>query len=229
MHWMTISPERIQMALSLENFDVMGAQRQMAPTHRILQRPTGHDGSPRLAAVLALLFPGDEGTSLVLMRRTERPGSVHSGQISFPGGRREGNESFSWTALRETQEELGVQAETVHILGELTHLYVPPSDSEIHPFVGYVDYHPTWLPQTNEVAEVIEMPLYYLLDKQYRHTEQRKINDYVFDAPYFAVKGHKVWGATAIMLAELAGRLHSIIAPPLPAGQPTLPHHPSVF
>lgn len=209
------SPEQLHQGLHLPDFDGIAAQRRMSPVHRLSYRPSNREGQPRLAAVMILIFPSTQGQSLVLIRRADHPGAVHSGQMSFPGGRREPNETFEQTARRETFEEVGIDPASIQVVGEMTQLYVPPSDFEIHPFVGYLDYAPVWYPDTHEVAEVVEMPLHYLFEPQRKQSEIRHINDFSFEAHYYDVDGHKVWGATAIMLSEFEARLR-LVAEPCP-------------
>lgn len=203
--------EQVQQALALDDFDVRGAQRKMAPMPRALERSMQRSGNPRLAGVLVLLFPDDEqGLSLVLMQRNEYPG-VHSGQISLPGGRQEDDESLLQTALREANEEVGAPLEDIKLLGSLTSIYIPPSDFEVHPFVGYVPYHPQWVPEPGEVMAIIEMPLASLLDDSLKQIKEIDVQGFVIKAPFYDVGGHQVWGATAIILAELEGRLRQVL------------------
>ncbi|NDJ85836.1 MAG: CoA pyrophosphatase [Chloroflexi bacterium] len=182
----------------------------MAPRPRALHRSSRQPGQARQAAVLALMFPDNEQLSLVLMQRPEYPG-VHSGQISLPGGRCEPGETYVQTALRETNEELGVPGEDVEILGELTSIYIPPSDFEVHPFVGFIDTKPQWIPEPTEVAKVIETPLENLLDSRLKRTTVINRHGFKIEAPYYNLQGYRVWGATAIILSELEGRLQAIL------------------
>lgn len=205
-----ISLESVRRALALPGFDAPAAQLRMAPYPRP-ERPSERPGSPRLAAVLVLLYPVGEALHFVLTRRTEYPG-VHSGQISLPGGKREGEEAFSRTALRETEEEIGVVCDSVELLGELTPLYVPPSDYLIHPRVGACTARPTFRPDPSEVAEIIEAPLGVILDDSIKGTESVTRYERPFTIAYYHIGGHKVWGATAIMLSELEWRLRAALA-----------------
>ncbi len=167
----------VRTALTLPDFDAVNAQWRMAPRPRPIRR-TDLPGAPRLAAVLILMYPADvldaaaqadKALHFALMRRPEYDG-VHSGQISLPGGSREGDETFEQTALRETREELGV-VEPIDILGALTPIYVPPSDFEIHPFVGYLPERPGLIPDQREVAEIIEAPVAILFDEEAKGVE----------------------------------------------------------
>ena len=150
--------EHVRAALALENFDVLAAQRRMAPQPRALRRSRNRPGQPRQAGVLILLYPAVDGLSFALIRRTQNPRDVHSGQISLPGGSQEAGETPVETALREAKEELGFN-EPVQILGSLACLYIPPSDFEVRPTVGYMDHRPEWTPDQSEVVEVLECPL----------------------------------------------------------------------
>lgn len=210
MDALPISTQQIQAALSLQDFDPMPAMMAMAPRPRPLQRPVDRPDTARKAAVLILLFPSNDGLSFVLIRRNQYPG-VHSGQIALPGGRREEGEEFVETALRETYEELGVPAESIELLGTLTDIYIPPSDFEVHPYVGYSGEHPHWKPDTGEVAEVIETPLAVLFDPMLKLVDDVEVRGVAIKAPYYAIQGHKVWGATAIILSELEGRLRAVL------------------
>jgi 8-oxo-dGTP pyrophosphatase MutT (NUDIX family) len=200
----------VRKALALPSFDPMQAQLRMAPRPRPIRRD-GLPGTPRLAAVLILLYLVDGQLCFALMRRTEYEG-VHSGQISLPGGSREGDETFEQTALRETREEFGVTG-AVEILGALTPIYVPPSDFEIHPFAGYIEQRPVWVPDPDEVAEILEVPLNLLFDESVKGVDERVFDDGVKRMlPYYRVTTHKVWGATAAMLSEFETRLRLVVS-----------------
>jgi 8-oxo-dGTP pyrophosphatase MutT (NUDIX family) len=202
----SITLNDVRRALTLPGFDALAAQQRMAPQSRLFA-PNG--SKPRLAGVLVLLYPGAlDRLHFVLIRRTEYPG-VHSGQISLPGGRREGEESLEQTALRETEEEVGARADGIEMLGGLASLYVPPSDFDIHPFVGYTPVRPAWRPQMSEVAEIIEMPLDRLLDDGAKDQETLQRGDLQISILFYRVGQHKVWGATAIILSELEMRLRT--------------------
>jgi 8-oxo-dGTP pyrophosphatase MutT (NUDIX family) len=203
----------LEKAMALPAFDALAAQALMAPRPRPF-RPSEAPGQPKQAGVLVLAFPAEhiKGTlSLVLMRRTES-GGTHSGQISFPGGRCEEGESLTRTALREAEEELGIPASEVHVLGALNRLYIPPSDFDVLPTVGYLPRRPAWHPQHSEVAEVLETPLSILLDESIKGGETHQRNGVDFYISFYHIGGHKVWGATAIMLSELEMRLRQALA-----------------
>jgi len=154
------------------------------------------------AGVLILLYPWNDALHLVLTRRTERM-SRHQAQISFPGGRQDLRETLRQTALREAREELGILPGSVRILGELTPLYIPPSNFCIFPVVASTAGRPEFSPSPKEVSEMIEVPLTHFLDPRNRHEEDWIIRGEQVAVPFYEFNGHKVWGATAMVLAEL--------------------------
>jgi 8-oxo-dGTP pyrophosphatase MutT (NUDIX family) len=162
----------------------------------------------RDAGVLLLLYPyasngADQDLHLVLTRRHEYIG-VHSGQISLPGGRRETGEPLQKTALRETKEEIGVVPEALEVVGQLSSLYTPPSNFCIYPFVGYSDSRPAFRSDPREVAELIEVPFSLFADPTTCKAETWYFEKYGSrQVPFFEVFGHKIWGATAMILSEL--------------------------
>ncbi|NJM41551.1 MAG: CoA pyrophosphatase [Anaerolineae bacterium] len=181
----------------------LAAQLRMSPPGRPNDVPQGV--APREAGVLLLLYPREGVLHFVLTRRTERLGN-HSGQISFPGGRREPEDAdLTATALREAREELGIGLETIDVLGHLTPLYVPPSHFLISPTVAHTLYTPSFHPHPDEVAEVIEAPLSALFDEAAKGSELRHLlsqNGAQQLTPHYRIAGHHVWGATAMVLSE---------------------------
>ena len=173
-----------------------------------MSRPPEQQGDPRQGAVLLLLFPRQHELRFVLTRRRDDL-AAHAGQISLPGGRREDGESLQETALREANEEIGIDRNAVAILGRLAPLYILPSDFEVFPFVGWHEEPPAFVPQLSEVAEIIEVPLADLLDKKSRGEEVWRRRGITMNVPFFQVGAHKVWGATAMMLSEFAERLYA--------------------
>jgi 8-oxo-dGTP pyrophosphatase MutT (NUDIX family) len=202
----------IKQALELDDFDPLQAQLKMAPVSRVFTRPEELEGAARLGGVLLLLFCKEGSLHVLLTRRCEDLGS-HAGQISFPGGRKEGAETLLDTALRETEEEVGIAAADLEILGDLSPIYIPPSDYEVHPYVAWFNNGemPEFNPAPWEVAEIIEAPLDRLLDPAVRVEESWEIRGQPIPVPFIAIQDHKVWGATAVMLSEFVERLRVVL------------------
>lgn len=170
-----------------------------------LERARKADPPPRESAVLALFHPRGNALHTLLMLRPDYDG-VHSGQVSFPGGRREpGDASLEGTALREFMEETGATGTTIEVIGALTPIYIPPSRSLVTPFVGITDRLAPLAPDPREVAELIDTPLDLLMrdDILKRREQFIQVMGGRVQIPYFDVQGHVVWGATAMMIAEL--------------------------
>ncbi|MEM6765996.1 MAG: CoA pyrophosphatase [Bacteroidota bacterium] len=179
------------------------AQREMASSLRdpYFPIPDGY----RESAVLALIYPyQDQKLHVVFMRRT-KDGRAHGGQISFPGGRVEAEDLDTiHTALREAEEELSVPSQQVKILGTLTELYIPVSNFMVYPAVGFLPERPTFIPQPEEVDEVIELRLDTFFNSAIiqMHNVQIRPNLYL-NVPSFKIDGYVIWGATAMMMNEL--------------------------
>jgi len=167
------------------------------------------EGSSLKAGVLVLFYPWKKRLHLVLTKRTPSV-LFHQGQISFPGGRQDQGESLQQTALREAREELRIEPSQIRILGELTPIYIPPSNYCMYPIVAATDKRPDFQPSSHEVAEVIEVPLNHLLDPQNMRREVWTIMGIEADVPFYFFKGYKIWGATAMVLAELIELLRSL-------------------
>ena len=180
------------------------AHATMAPRYSARQEALSIDDKEcREAGVLALLLPHEDETPAVVLtvRREELPD--HAGQIAFPGGQREGEETLTNTALREANEEIALDPTHVQILGTLTPLYIPPSNFCVHPYVGIVRHTPSLVPTDREVKRVLQAPLNHLLAPDTRIVEPWTLHGTTVEVPYYDVQGHTVWGATAMMLAEL--------------------------
>jgi 8-oxo-dGTP pyrophosphatase MutT (NUDIX family) len=180
------------------------AQLRMAPSPRTaLSHVESLDGL-RPAAGLILLYPHEGGWHLLL---TVRGASLrhHTGQVSLPGGRIDPGETVEQAALREAFEEVGVPASAVEVLGRLTPLPIAVSGHLLHPVVGVALERPSFTLAPEEVDRLIEVPLVHLRRPGIVAWEQRQriLPPFgLMDVPYFDVVDGRVWGATAMVLAE---------------------------
>lgn len=180
------------------------AQFKLAPSFR--PRPSLNElekiNSYKKSAVLILLFPLSNEPHIVFIKRTER--GIHGGQISFPGGRTEENETPYQTAVRESEEEVGIVQKDIKFLGELTWLYIPPSNFLVYPFVAYTEQQPEFIINPDEAEIHIELPL-----ESFFSEENIEVGEFTssvkgrFSAPHFNINGNKIWGATSMMMSEL--------------------------
>ena len=178
------------------------AQLKMVPSPRPGQQVyTEVESTSLKAGVMLLLYNVGGETCLVLIRR---PSTVlhHKDQVSFPGGQVEKGEDSVQAALRETWEEIGVPQDRVRVLGGLTPLFIPPSNFCIYPVVATATGPLPIRPQPEEVAEIIEVPLAHLRDLRNARRETWMIRGEPTEVPFYAFGPHKIWGATAMVLAE---------------------------
>ena len=133
-----------------------------------------------------------------------KDGGVHSGQVSFPGGKREAYDlNIEATALREAEEEMGIPADKVEIIGAFSQLYIPASNFMVSPFVGRLAFRPDFQLENREVAQLIEVPLQRLLTEASQEVKIKVRENMTVEAPAWLMDGHVIWGATAMMLSEL--------------------------
>lgn len=181
------------------------AQRKMAPPVR------SEDPKPpkeaRLGGVMILVFEIDKKWNTLLIRRSV-DGQTHSGQISFPGGKAEPTDAdLIHTALRECEEEVNVRRSDIEVLGCLTPLYIPPSNFLVTPVVGYVTRLQSYKASEREVQEIIRTPLellFYEKTKSIHEVMRSDDKTIPMTTPvYHLADDIVIWGATAMMIAEL--------------------------
>ncbi|MBP2681467.1 MAG: hypothetical protein H6Q78_1330 [Candidatus Krumholzibacteriota bacterium] len=161
------------------------------------------------AAVLVPVFRGDDGDlKIVLVRRTE--GGIHGGQIAFPGGKRSPDDRSLWeTALRETEEEIGLERARVHALEELPVVDTLSTGFRIYPFLGRLQPPPRWRLEPREIAEVLEVKVTDFLEPDRQGEEEWSLPEWPGPRRirFFRVGEHKLWGATYRILSPLIPRL----------------------
>jgi 8-oxo-dGTP pyrophosphatase MutT (NUDIX family) len=203
----TVDALRAALAGELPGTD---AQAAMAPVPRRGWKTGDLPAETRDAATCVLVYPVDERPMIVLTQRTSYV-DHHRGQVSLPGGAFDPGEDAETCARRETEEELGVEIPDVETLGRLTPLHVPVSGFLVTPVVAALPHRPAFRPAAVEVASVHEVPLVDLLDAS-RVRRDRRLDREGFwkDVPWFELDGLRVWGATAMMLAELRAVLEGV-------------------
>ncbi|MCB9080784.1 MAG: CoA pyrophosphatase [Lewinellaceae bacterium] len=184
-----------------------GQQAQFRMAHAARYDNSPPPPTAKQAAVLALFFPKKSDWHLVLIEReSHNENDRHRGQISFPGGRWDDTDtSLAYTALREAEEEVGVNRQAIRLLGPLTELYIPVSNFKVSPFVGFTETTPVFQPQESEVRRILEVPFAEFLNPAVCQKTNIPIapNLLLRDVPFFAVENQVVWGATAMILSEL--------------------------
>ena len=205
-----------QLKDKIENFQSelpgFDAQKLLSPPYR------GHfdleeikKTNPRIASVMILLYENEEGDMEfpVMLRHTYE--GVHSNQYSLPGGSFEPEDiNLQYTALRETIEELGIEEENIEIIGQLTELYIPPSNFLVYPFIGIYHGTPEFFPDEIEVAEIIPIDLAAFLNAEPISFEKSFSGQEVEIPGYEIGEGEYIWGATAMIVSEFKSLLEKL-------------------
>lgn len=213
MHFNTFS----ESVVKIKNLELFGEQShaKMSPPYRLelAKRMKEKAKNAKTAGVMALFYPDKRAeTHLVLILRKTYKG-VHSNQVGFPGGKYEDtDDDLMVTALRETEEEVGVPRDTVNVIKTISPLYIPPSNFMVHPYLGLIDRTPQFIKQDEEVEDILEVHLMDFLDECNVITTNVPTSFNVrVDVPAFKLNGHIVWGATAMMLGEIKDLLKQVL------------------
>jgi 8-oxo-dGTP pyrophosphatase MutT (NUDIX family) len=177
----------------------------MAPSYRPdLELEEVLKMNPKIGGVLVLFYEKENELHLILTLRRQYPG-VHSGQMSFPGGKKdEGDLDVLETALREAFEEVGVPSDRVEVISKLSELYIPPSNFLVYPTVGFLKEKIEFVKQESEVEEIVEIPLSFFLNQESAKETSIQLSHKVsVNVPAYVYQDYVIWGATAIILSEL--------------------------
>jgi len=161
------------------------------------------EDTPKKAAVLIPLFLNAKGEPAILLTLRKTYPGVHSGQISFPGGKFEKNENSSVkVALREAKEEVGIDSKNVSIIGELSPLYIPPSHIIVFPILGYLEKLEPWEIQEREVEQTIELSISDFMEPSNKGILNVNVGNQKKTVPSYNINGTEIWGATAMIISE---------------------------
>lgn len=196
--------EELKERLKKNSFGIE-SQKKMMPEGRILKAT--HPTTIRNSAVLIAFFEEEEEWFFPLIKRASYKG-VHSGEMALPGGKYEPNDKkITDTALREAKEEVGICSKEVTLLGLLTELYIPVSNTNVVPVVGYLKKKPDFTANKDEVENIFLIKASDLLNEENSQTEIWNFSEKDKNIPFYALANHKVWGATAMILSELKDML----------------------
>jgi 8-oxo-dGTP pyrophosphatase MutT (NUDIX family) len=179
-------------------------QWEMASSDRMIKNfPKTPGKDARVAAVLILLYPYNGSIYTVFIQRPDYDG-IHSGQISFPGGKKESaDENIIQTAIREANEETGVDPSVISVIGTLTTLFIPVSNMLVSPVIGWTNERPEFIHEEKEVVFIFEADLKRLINTSIIRTKTMEIRGEKIEVKYLDYNGNVIWGATAMMLHEL--------------------------
>ena len=179
------------------------AHDKMASESRLKLKMPSPNERTRESAVLILFYPSKNQIQIPLILRPQYDG-VHGGQMAFPGGRVEKeDENLARTAMREAQEEIGVRLTDIKVIGQLTKLFIPPSNFYVQPVVGYMNHKPDFYPDAREVDKVIEITLEEIINPEIIGRKTLNVRGIDIDAPFYQIQERTVWGATAMIISEL--------------------------
>ncbi len=170
-----------------------------------------HKTPPRPGSVLLVLYPDADRILFPLIKRPDYEG-MHSGQISFPGGKAEEGEDTITTALREGNEEIGIDQQSIHVIGQLSNFFVIPSNFMVTPVIAYASSKPLLIPDPIEVARILHGDVESILpDSVILQKEITAAKTFQMNAPHFEIEQEVVWGATAMMLNEFRTIINEIL------------------
>lgn len=183
------------------------AQNSMSPSHRQPPGVKANTATPRKSAVMLILFGDADNLSTLYIKRPEYDGH-HGGQMAFPGGKAERqDQTLLDTAIRECNEEVGIHIAPTDIVGNLSKLHIPVSNLDVFPYVAYLPQLPSQILDPREVDYTVEARIAQLQSPETIFHKEIVMNGVPVHIPYFNIAGHEVWGATAMITAELLAML----------------------
>lgn len=185
-------------------------QAKMAPAERL----NNYNPNPEFArkgGVLLLLYYSDNELNIALIKRA-KDGGVHSGQIAFPGGKHEQEDSsIIETALRETNEEIGVNKNSIEVLGTLTNLYIPVSNYNVYPTVGFCNTEPKFTINKSEVEKMILLPLNNFIKLENIKSGKITVKNQEIETKFYKINDQIIWGATAMIISEFIEHIKKLL------------------
>ena len=199
---LNINQIKKQIAANRFMLPVSKAHNEMAP-HRKNNISVLDQKNIKYAAVLMLLFPYRNTVSTIFIHRARYEG-IHSNQIAFPGGKYEKQDgSYFQTALRETEEELGIPSDNIHKIIQLSNIYIPVSNFQITPFLGVTHGLPEIIPDKREINDYFTAPIEAFFQKNaVKNKEVKAGPEQSIVVPCFVFNHNIIWGATAMILNE---------------------------
>lgn len=177
-------------------------QRKFMTEEKLRLNATPNE-TTRQSAVLIVFYPSENQVFVPLILRPQYDGT-HGGQMALPGGKMEyADENLVRTALREAQEEIGVRAMDVNIIGELTDVFIHVSNFVVKPVVGYLDYKPDFFPDQREVEKIFEVPFSEFLKIENKGIRNITVGKRNMTVPGFDIQKQWIWGATALIMNEI--------------------------
>jgi len=207
----------LKSVVKIKHLELFGeiSHAKMSPPYRLelAEKMKAKSKNAKKAGVLALFYPNskDETYLVLILRKTYK--GVHSAQVGFPGGKyEEEDKDLMTTAIRETEEEVGVPEKLITVIKTMSPLYIPPSNFMVHPFIGISETTPSFVKEDDEVEAIIEVKLVDFLENSNVITKRVPTSFNVeVDVPAFQLNGHIVWGATAMMLGEIKDLLKQVL------------------
>jgi len=181
------------------------AQFRMSPPRTESKYRTPASDAKKAAVMVLFYYKDQDLTFVIIERSASHPRDKHGGQLSLPGGKYEDTDiDLAHCALRETQEEIGIMATDIRLIGALTPIYVFVSNFAVSPYIGFLDSRPTFLPQPSEVSAILEVSIVNVFHPSSKGIKRVQAHDLLIpNMPYYDLEGKTLWGATAMVLSEV--------------------------